>query len=357
MAAETSIAWTDATFNPWIGCQKWSPGCLSCYAAVDTRPRVLRAKGLEVWGPPSTTPRERTTSTWGIPKKLHTKALVAGTRTRLFVASLCDIFEAHPMVAPWRAEALAMLEACTSLDVQLLTKRPENIMSMVPAHWYTAWPPHIWVGTTVEDQKRADERIPHLLRVPARVRFLSMEPLLEAVDLRRWLGEIECPYRMSPGEPMPTPAGSVYSCCGQFTSYVDTALSWVIVGGESGSGARPFDIAWARSLVEQCQAVEVPVFIKQVGAHPVDSWRAAIHQPRMHEGKPAIRTTVHAADAPEVARARIDEHDASLRLAAPQVEHPLYLREHFCYVDPKGGDMAEWPQDLRVREMPEVHRG
>jgi protein gp37 len=261
MAEKTTIGWTDATFNPWVGCQKWSPGCLSCYAAVDTRPRVLRAKGLEVWGPPSTTPRERTTSTWGIPMRLHKKALAAGTRTRLFVASLCDIFEDHPQVAPWRAEALALLERCTALDVQLLTKRPENIMSMVPAHWRTAWPSHVWVGATVEDQKRAEQRIPRLLRVPARVRFLSCEPLLEAVNLEAVFSVYD-----KHGEP----SGPRCNLDGT------PSVSWVIVGGESGHNARPFDLAWARSIVRQCADAGVACFVKQMGDAPVDSARVDI---------------------------------------------------------------------------------
>ena len=312
MGAETEIAWTDATWNPWIGCQKISPGCQSCYAAVDTAARAHRKRGLELWGPPSTTPRHRTTSTWGLPMRLHKRALAAGARTRMFVASLCDIFEAHPMVAPWRSEALALLGTCTGLDVQLLTKRPENVRAMVPPSWLTAWPSHVWIGTTVEDQKRADQRIPHLLSVPAAVRFLSVEPLLEAVDLRngpsnRWS--------------VPTSADAA----GRGVEWTDPGashipVSWVIVGGESGPRARQFDVAWARSIVAQCREAGVPVFMKQMGSRPI----------------------THAGDGagwPDATRAVI-ESDARGNV------RPVVGLSH------KGGDPSEWPEDLRVQEFP-----
>ncbi len=290
MGKESTIAWTHATANFWMGCQKVSPGCEHCYAEHDTPVRVHRAKGLELWGPPKTTERHRTKGAWKDVPALDRAAAREGVRRRLFVSSLADIFEDHPMVAPWRAEALALLASCANLDVQLLTKRPQNIRAMVPPAWLTSWPSHIWIGTTVEDQKRAVERIPHLLAVPARVRFLSMEPLLEAVDLTRLsyggatlnalTGHIVGPDDMTPER-----------------------VSWVIVGGESGPGARPFDLAWARSIVAQCREAGVPVFVKQAGDHP------------MLDGE----------------RVRFGAHH--------------------------GAHHGEWPADLRIQQFPETHGG
>jgi protein gp37 len=208
-----------------------------------------------VWGPPSTTERKLIKSTWTDVPKWDRAAARDGVRRRVFVSSMSDIFEDHPQVSLWRAKALALLGVCTNLDVQLLTKRPENIRRMVPPSWLEAWPAHVWVGTTVEDQGRAEQRIPELLKVPARVRFLSVEPLLEAVDLEAAFAV--CDRHGEPSGPRCNADGS-------------PAISWVIVGGESGPGARPFDIAWARSIVAQCREAGVPVFVKQMGSNPHD---------------------------------------------------------------------------------------
>jgi protein gp37 len=218
------------------------------------------------------------------------------------VSSLADVFEDHAMVAPWRAEALELLASCTSLDVQLLTKRPEHIRAMVPPAWLESWPAHVWIGTTVEDQKRANERIPHLLNVPAAVRFLSMEPLLEHVDLDRWVFDREAAIRRAMRGP---PAMNRE----QADDYIaDMGISWVIVGGESGPGARPFDLAWARSVVAQCDAAGVPVFVKQMGAKAVGAWGDADRHP--------------------------------------------FFATRWQFVDRAGADPAEWPEDLRRQSFP-----
>ena len=262
MGQETGIAWTHHTANFWMGCQRVSPGCEHCYAETLVTGRM----GLPVWGPASTTERKRAKGVWRDVPAWNRAALRDGVRRRVFVSSLADIFEEHPQVAPWRAEALALLEQCTALDVQLLTKRPENIMSMVPAHWRTAWPSHVWVGTTVEDQKRAEQRIPHLLMVPARVRFLSCEPLIEAVNLTRVVA------RRIPGViPGEVVIDGLRGWCGSSPDEDTPAargLQWVIVGGESGHDARTFDVAWARSIVFDCREAGVPVFVKQMGDRP-----------------------------------------------------------------------------------------
>lgn len=344
MGKDTKIAWCDDTFNPWVGCMKISEACKHCYAAVSTPARTSRAKGLELWGPPATTSRKRTSAAnWKLPLRWNREAVETGVRRRVFCASLADVFEAHPDLDAIRADLWRLIEGCAGLDWLLLTKRPQNIRAMVPPAWLTSWPEHVWIGCTVEDQKRAVERIPHMLAVPAAVRFLSMEPLLEAVDLTR----------LSYG------GATLNALTGHIAGpddMIPERVSWVIVGGESGHKARSFDLAWARSIVAQCREGGVPVFVKQVGARPVDSARAAVYQPCIHEGRPAIRTTIHAADAPEIAQARIDERNDRLRLTRPQVQHPLYLREHFRFDDRAGADPAEWSADLRVQEFPEVRR-
>ena len=284
MGETTGIGWTDHTASPWWGCLKVSPGCEHCFAETLA---VTRRK-LPVWGPSSTTERKRIASAIPNMVKWNKAAKRDGVRRKMFVASMCDVFESHPQVAPWRAEALDVIAQCDGLDVQLLTKRPENIRAMVPPAWLESWPAHVWVGTTVEDQRRANERIPHLLNVPARVRFLSMEPLLESVDLTAAVAELFCMKCRAPvtisesGDPDDTSEGErsrwvdpecPHACpdCGGETDgrYPNERISWAIVGGESGPGARPFDIAWARSIVKQCDDAGVPVFVKQCGDNPV----------------------------------------------------------------------------------------
>lgn len=365
MGEKTVIGWTDHTFNPWIGCQKISPACKHCYAAVSTPTRAIEARrSLPLWGPPSTSMRHRTApSTWKQPLAWNRAAKREGIRRRVFCASLADVFEDHPSLGPWRADLWPLIEACDAMDWQILTKRPENIPRMVPPSWLDAWPAHVWIGTTVESQEYAELRIPHLFDVRAPVRFVSVEPLLGPLDLTRVDVFKSPPWPASLGGEPKTyldvlrGEGLRPSRYGVSIDTHTVALSWVIVGGEGGTDARPFDIAWARSIVAQCTAASVPVFVKQLGARPVDSARAAIYQPCMHERRPSIRTSIHRADAPEVAQARVDERDQRLRLAAPQVEHPLYLRGHFRITDKAGADPGEWTADLRRQEFPAVPRG
>jgi protein gp37 len=138
-----------------------------------------------------------------------------------------------------------VIEATPCLDWLLLTKRPQHIMAMLPERWtQQELPTNLWIGVSVEDQATANTRIPHLLHVPARVRFLSCEPLLGPVDLHE-AGAME---HVGPGWPG-----------------ANSLIGWVIVGGESGSQARPMHPYWARSLRDQCQVAVVPFFLKQMG--------------------------------------------------------------------------------------------
>lgn len=336
MGQTTGIAWTDGTANFWWGCQRVSPGCEHCYAETLA---VTRRK-LKVWGPPSTTERVRMKGIWRDVAKWNAEAAAAGVRKRVFVSSMADVFEDHPQIAPWRAEALALLESCTSLDVQLLTKRPQNIRAMVPPAWLKAWPAHVWVGCTVEDQKRAAERIPELLKVPARVRFLSCEPLLEAVDL----DPPTCPtcggHDAVLADNGATPMCAEHDDEMAFGAWLDAraderqrGVSWVIVGGESGPGARPFDMQWARSIVAQCRAAGVPAFVKQMGDNPVDGALTDIVGPGggVHYTRPAGDPI---------------EDEARSRPGYSLRPHRAALRAHH------GADPNEWPEDLRVQEFP-----
>jgi len=295
----TGISWTDHTANFWRGCHRVSPGCENCYAEA----LVVHRQKLPLWGPPKTTLRRRGKSVWKDVPRWDRAARDAGVRRRVFVSSLSDIFEAHPQVAPWRAEALALLATCTHLDVQLLTKRPENIRGMVPPAWLDHWPRHLWVGTTVEDQRRAEERIPHLLRVPAPVRFLSCEPLLGAVDLTMALEEFQ---PLNPDLSQKPPP-----------------VQWVIVGGESGPDARSFEVVWARSILRQCIAAGVPCFVKQLGDNP--------------------RTTLPASEV-------WPSH--GLCGKGVQFNGDGFGHYQVTGLAHHGADPSEWPAHLRVREFP-----
>jgi len=243
MGEQTNIAWTDSTANFWWGCVKVSDGCKNCYAET-----WANRWGKSIWGPAATTEREYKKTAWKDVPKWNAEAEAAGVRRRVFVQSMSDFFEDHPQVLPWRNKALQLMQECRHLDFQVLTKRPENINRMIEQAtglgdsemwFYTA--PHVWIGTTVENQEQADRRIPHLLNVPAHVRFLSCEPLLGPVNLTGFNGPL---WGRLPAN--------------QF-------IHWVICGGESGHGARPMHPEWARSLRDQCQAAGVPFFFKQWG--------------------------------------------------------------------------------------------
>jgi protein gp37 len=187
---------------------------------------------------------------------LDRKAGKAGRIDKVFINSLSDTFEDRRDLDIAREAFFAISMASTNLIFQVLTKRPENINKMVPKQWLENWPKHVWIGASVGHQKSADERIPHLLKVPATIRFLSCEPLLGPVNLNLtrfvpWAnagGPNECEHGYAAGIPCvrckPNPV-------------------WVIVGGESGDGHRQMDLQWMRSIKEQCNAAGVAFYAKQ----------------------------------------------------------------------------------------------
>ena len=249
MAENSAIEWTDHTFNPWRGCQKVSPGCENCYAETlsHRNPGVLGE-----WGPPHATERPiAAESYWRKPLAWNRQAEAAGRPARVFVASLADVFEDAPQVVDARARLFDLMADTPWLTWLVLTKRPENVRGLTPwTRWGDSWPVNVWLGTSVEDQQRADERIPALLDTPAAVRFLSCEPLLGPVTLERWLG-----YNDPADDGAYVPRAAA-----------DQRIRWVIVGGESGPRARPMHPAWARTLRDQCTDAGVPFLFKQWGA-------------------------------------------------------------------------------------------
>lgn len=247
MGKDTAISWTHHTFNPWWGCEKVSAACANCYAERD----AIRW-GLEVWGKAATR-RFMSERYWMQPHKWDIEAKAARARRRVFCASLADVFEDRDELPPVRERLWDLIELTRGLDWLLLTKRPENIRAMVPPAWLKTPPASVWYGTTVEDQEQAEKRIPELLKVPARIRFLSCEPLLGPLDLARYLLD-------------PPPEHSHFDQVGcDCSPEPKGALDWIIAGGESGPKARPSPLAWIRQLRDQAVSASVPFHFKQWG--------------------------------------------------------------------------------------------
>lgn len=260
MGKDSAIEWCHHTFNPWRGCMKVSAGCTHCYAETLSK---RNPKTLGVWGLHGTRVAAAE-AYWRHPVQWNTEAQQAGERRRVFCASLADVFEGEDTMpaASWavvqqaRGRLWELIEATPMLDWLLLTKRPQNASALATA-WKT-WPRNVWLGTSVENQATADERIPHLLNVPAAVRFLSCEPLLGPLELQRanpdphyfrrsWL---EYNQRVNDGA---------------YNKHIYNRLDWVIVGGESGYGARPMHNTWARQLRDACVQARVAFHFKQHG--------------------------------------------------------------------------------------------
>jgi protein gp37 len=323
----TTIEWTDRTWNPIRGCSRVSEGCRHCYAeSIAAR---FSLPGNSFHGFAERTPDgPRWTGAVTLLKDRLPEPFSWKKPQRVFVNSMSDLFhEELPDAAI--DQVFAVMALTPRQTYQVLTKRAERMLAYFRsfdgqtafdrAFNLCAWAsglcegltprevagpieqiqrglPNVWLGVSVEDQAAADARIPLLLQTPAAVRFISAEPLLDYVNLR-------C---LNPGD------------IDALSPVAWPALDWVIVGGESGAGARPFDIAWARAIVAQCQVAGVACFVKQLGAN--------VHSSDRHFTFPPRARYLH-------------------------TEQPLYgvkLR------DKKGGDPAEWPEDLRVREFPAV---
>lgn len=288
--AETVIEWVrnpqgelGFTFNAWIGCEHVSPACDHCYAEVDAPARVLRAKGMETWGPRAE--RYRTSeANWRQPLRWNRRAAAKGTRLRVFSASQSDWLD-NKVPIEWLVDLLDLIRRTPHLDWLLLTKRIGNWRKRLQEaatyrlavlladtsdpmrdalyQWIRAWlddhpPSNVWLGETIVNQEEADRDIIKLLRTPAAVRFLSMEPLLGPVN-------IACIDLDGHSEIYPL-RGTTGCQDDDGEPVADLpAIDWVIVGGESGHKARPMLPCWATGIRDQCEAAGVSFFFKQWG--------------------------------------------------------------------------------------------
>ncbi len=256
MGEATGISWTNATFNPWRGCTAISPGCEHCYAEAL----------VERWGGDFTERKRTTPAYWRQPLRWNRTAAEAGTRLRVFCASLADVFD-NQVPPEWRADLWELIRACPNLDWQLLTKRPMNIKAMLPYDWYNGWP-NVWLGTTVENNETAAQRLPHLISVPAPVHFVSCEPLLERVRLDHVMLKGGLSLDALSGYYTP-PQGigirGYAELMQQVPAPIGQKIGWVIIGGESGNNSRAMRRDWAESLIGQCSNAGVPVWFKQIG--------------------------------------------------------------------------------------------
>ena len=316
----SKIEWTDQTWNPVTGCTKVSPGCAHCYAEGVAH-RFWKGRAFT-------------------DVRMHPDRLGAPLRwrkpRRVFVNSMSDLFH-EDVPDEFIDRVFGAMALCPAMVFQVLTKRTERMrdymagdprdralnaaqeqvyglsrgLSRRVVARFTetpAWPlNNVWLGVSVEDQARADERIPLLLETPAAVRFLSCEPLLGPVDLNN-VREDDTPFGKRP-----IGWGMVL-----YDDAEAASIDWVIVGGESGPNARPCDVTWIREIRDQCKAADVPVFVKQLGARPMSPCDSFGQSQR------------------EVTR----PCGGSGWLHSPK--------------DRKGGDWSEWPHDLRVRQYPEV---
>lgn len=295
MSENSEIGWTDDTFNAWWGCEKVSPGCAHCYAESWAKRFGVQWGGRarrRFYGPQH----------WAELGRLNRKAERAGVPRKVFVNSMADVCERlpadHPDIAAMDASRLQLRDAVIEnkwLIFQFLTKRPENF-ELLPIDWANT--PNAWAGVTVENQEQANRRIPLLLQVPAAVRFLSCEPLLEPLEFSNVTRRSDA--------------------VAQLGKRALDGIGWVIVGGESdqpGYPARPCDLTWVRQIVQQCQLSETPVFVKQLGS-----------------GK--------------------GEHAGEVRIQPVTV--PGQQPGMWTFTHKKGEDANEFPTDLQIRQFPEV---
>lgn len=250
MSEKSNIQWTDATWNIARGCTKVDEDCKFCYMYRDSFDNT-RYNPLEVI---------RTKTVFTAPLKYKVKeSLCWGGRPLVFTCSLTDFF--HEAIDPYRNEAWDIIRKCPHLIFQILTKRPERIIDHLPADWGKGWD-NVWLGTSCGSQS-STKRVVDLLRVPASIKFLSLEPLHGAIDLTH-VDEDDDGFTNC--------LDGLSFCVGRNEPAEHDKIDWVIVGGESGNETgkyryRPCELSWVEKIVNDCKKYEVPVFVKQMGTH------------------------------------------------------------------------------------------
>ena len=330
MSDKTGISWTDATWNPIRGCSRVSRGCEHCYAEViagrfgiprrpDAYARRLPYQGLvrsTVDGPRWTSKVRFVESALGLPLRWKKPR-------RIFVNSMSDLF--HEKVPDeWIGQIIDVMGSAPQHTFQILTKRPERMREFLTRNARSGGQlvtplSNAWWGVSVEDQATADARIPLLLQTPAAVRWVSYEPALSGVDFSAWIKSTVAMVSTSGARASNEQTlEAISELVKVVTRRLKQSVDWLVVGGESGSGARPFDLAWARSAIGQCRAADVPCFVKQIGSN-----------------------TIGSPDFEEYLRGESGADCLQDRLQAIGIR-----------VDRKGADPTEWPLDLRVQEFP-----
>lgn len=303
MSGKTNIEWAEKVWNPTIGCTRVSPGCAHCYAfeVHDKRHKgymAALARGEKLKLPKQYAKPFKDFQFFGgrLQDPMHWRK-----PARIFVNSMSDVFHERMTIEFWSAMVTTMT-LCPQHQFLILTKRADRMMDFCQQ---VSPPPNAWMGVTVENQKAADERIPYLLKTPAAVRWLSVEPMLERIEFK-------------------------WSHFVPFGESGRSHIQWLVLGGESGPKSRHFYVEWARDVRKFCQKTGTPLFIKQLGSFCLD------HNDQGFEGEEPHCWPAGTAD----------------KLPVPEDDEmqgdPIPIR----LKDRKGGDMAEWPEDLRIREYP-----
>lgn len=248
----TNIAWTDYSWNPWQGCKKISSACDNCYMYREKK--RFGQKGMEIY--------RSTNTTFNKPLKIK-------ENKKVFTCSWSDFFIEE--ADEWRDEAWDIIRNTPHLTYQILTKRPENIKDRLPEDWNENFK-HVWLGATVENQKQANIRIPELLNIAATKRFISIEPMIDSINLcsiEKSIVNTKYIINALNGSVIDHETGWSISDSFEEQGIEHSKIDWIIVGGETGakSKTRPMDAEWIQKIYDDCEKYKTPFFFKQWGSH------------------------------------------------------------------------------------------